>query len=368
MKQKLKICIITRSLNGGGAEKVAVNLANHYSAIYEEVFLIAIDGSGPYRQQLSTEIKFIDLRCKNLRSCVLKSINCLNEISPEIILSTIRNTNILTGLSKLCRGYRFKHRLIMCEASTMDGEIKKSIIKKNINIALMRISYGQAEKIVANSKTTKEDLLKLKISNQEKIHVIGNPVLSNNVHELAAQPANHEWFNDKKLKVILSVGRLIKLKDHATLVRSFALAQKNIPCLRLVIIGEGEQEENLIRISKSLYVNKYFLILPFQKNIYPYYRCSDLFILTSEYEGFGNVLVEAMACGTPIISTNCRGGPPEILKYGKLAPLIPVGDHKSLAESILNHFKNPSENNIASLLINEASNYSIDTIAQKYLS
>jgi glycosyltransferase involved in cell wall biosynthesis len=360
-----KICIITRSLAGGGAERVAINLASHFANLGHPTTLIAISSEGAYKKQIRNNFDFVDLKSSNTRSSIFKLYYELRKRRPDFVLSVILRSNIATGLvfylsKKYCK-------VIMREANTFDEIYQLSPLRSFVRKFLMKLTYLKADKIIANSEQTKQDLVDNRIVNEKKISVIGNPVIPDNVLDLSNQSIEHEWFKSSAIKVILTIGRLHLQKDQETLIKAFALAHKEVDKLRLVIIGEGERKTNLIKTAKELNVFDKIEIMNFQDNPYPFYKRSDLFVLTSKWEGFGNVLVEAMACGTPIICTNCRGGPKEILKNGDLGKLVPVGDFQKLSREIVSHFNSKTNANEKEKLILEAKNYEVSKIAKIYI-
>jgi glycosyltransferase involved in cell wall biosynthesis len=165
-------------------------------------------------------------------------------------------------------------------------------------------------------------------------------VVSPRILEMSQQEVQNEWFNQKEVPVVLGVGRLVAQKDFHTLLRAFAIARKERN-MRLAILGEGEDRESLIKLAKELGIEFDFALLGFSNNPYAYMRRAGLFVLSSAWEGFGNVLAEAIALGTPAVSTNCPHGPSEILSDGKYGPLVPVGDPEKLACAILETLNKP---------------------------
>jgi glycosyltransferase involved in cell wall biosynthesis len=161
-----------------------------------------------------------------------------------------------------------------------------------------------------------------------------NPVISDQLFSRATEPVQHPWLSSEGPPVILGVGRLTAQKDFATLVRSFALVCQKAEA-RLLILGEGEDRAALEALIAELGLGERVQLVGHVSNPYPYLRRSALFVLSSAWEGLPTVLIEALALGTPVVSTDCRSGPVEILEGGKWGALIPVGDFQSLAEAIL---------------------------------
>lgn len=358
------LLIVTPSFKGGGAEKIAVNLANQYASKGTDVTLLAISSDGPYREQVENKVTVIALDSKGLVCSLYAVFKALRLIKPVNVLSVIRETNIFVGLSmSFVRGGRLVYR----EANTLDHIYNSPWYKRWVWYALMRVSYARADSVIANSKGTELHLLKSKILKNNKVRVFDNPVLPANVDELLSAEVDDSWLENPKLRVILNVGRLHKQKNHALLIKAFAAVEKKLSDARLIILGEGGEEGRLRKLSEDEGVAEKIRIIPFQKNPFPYYRRADVFVLSSEYEGFGNVIVEALSSGNPVISTNCPGGPPDILGGGKFGVLTEVGSVESLTLSILEVlegqvFFEPSE------LIERAQEYSIDAISKKYWS
>lgn len=360
---KKNICIVTPSFAGGGAERVAINLANYYSSKGYNVTLLVFQNRGPYAHQVSGEVNIVSLNTKRVRYGFLKLLKALQTINPDSILSVLRDANIMLGL--VCFFLPKKH-LVFREASTMHAVKQLPFLKRIIYLFLMRISYNRANCIIANSKGTKEDLMASHVTSDEKCKVVGNPVLPANYETLANENLSHPWLDNPCVKTILNVARLHKVKNHAMLIEAFAEARKHVENIRLLILGDGTERENLILKAKNLGVEDLVQIMEFQENPYPFYKRADLFVLTSNWEGFGNVIIEAMACGTPVISTDCPGGPREILKDGEYGILIPVGDTKALSMKIVEFFQNRATVDVNSAKL-RALEYSVERIAEKYL-
>ena len=149
-----------------------------------------------------------------------------------------------------------------------------------------------------------------------------------------AEPFDHPWFAPGAPPVILGAGRLTEQKDFPTLIRAFALVRKKHPA-RLMILGEGEERSKLETLVQELGLEKEVSLPGFVDNPYKYMKRAAVFVLSSRWEGFPNVLVEAMALGTPVVSTDCPNGPAEILENGKWGELVPVGETQSLASAVL---------------------------------
>jgi len=346
------------SFAGGGAEKVGVNLANYFSNLDYSVDLLLLKSYGPYRDQVSPNVNIIDLHVTKTRYSILKLRDYLCTNPKHKVISVYRDTNIVLALSAIGLN---NHNLYFREANPLTYLNDKKLLERTLIKFIMRISYMKAKLIIANSNGTRNDLIDHKVVKRDKCVVIGNPVIPNNIEELAKEKINNPWLNNDKIKVILNIGRLSKEKDQKTLISAFKLIHIKDTSTRLLIIGVGPQKGFLENHINKLSLNKKVKILDFVDNPYPFYRLSDVFVLSSTYEGFGNVLVESLSMGTPIVATNCPGGPSEILKYGRFGKLVKVGDSFEMAKAIS---KLLGEKNIDNTTY--AKNFTVKAIGSKY--
>ncbi|NLO89188.1 MAG: glycosyltransferase, partial [Clostridia bacterium] len=187
--------------------------------------------------------------------------------------------------------------------------------------------------VVAVSQGVADDLVKTTGLMRELIKVIYNPIVTPELLEKAKESIGHPWFKPGQPPVILSAGRLTAAKDFPTLIHAFARVRAE-RLARLMILGEGEERPNLESLVRELGLESDVSMPEFVENPYAYMARAAVFVLSSAWEGFGNVLVEAMAVGTPVVSTDCPSGPAEILEGGKWGKLVPVGDVEKLAKAL----------------------------------
>jgi glycosyltransferase involved in cell wall biosynthesis len=204
---------------------------------------------------------------------------------------------------------------------------------------LMKRMYDSAEKVVAVSKGVATDMYET-LSLEDEPKVIYNPVVTPSLFHQANEPLNDPWFNPDSPPVVLSAGRLQEEKDFTTLINAFVQLRKEIPS-RLVILGKGDKKKKLKRTAKEYNVADDVRFPGFVDNPYKYMKRADVFALSSKREGLPTVLIEAMACGTPVVSTDCPSGPAEILEGGKWGYLVPVGDPDKLCAAISKAFDDP---------------------------
>ncbi len=358
----MKISIIVPNLTGGGAEKVAINLANYYSSLGYKIDLVLFKKYGAYIDLLNDNVNVVDLNISRSRYSIISVRNYLKKNKTNIILSVKRDVNIIVGIASF--GLNIK-RIFYREANTLDDVLNMKFISRMIYLILMKITYLKAKYIIANSNDTKDDLVKNKIVNENKIKVIVNPVLPLEYKDLLKMDCSHKWLNNKELKVILSVGRLHKQKDFPFLIECFSEVIKHDKLARLVIVGEGDEKEYLLSLIKDLNLNDFIDIVNFQSNIFPYYMKARIFALTSKWEGFGNVIVEALSAGTTVVCTNCTGGPKMILENGKYGHLIELNDKYTFSNILLNELNNSIKKD--DKLINYSEKFTVQKVAKLYL-
>ena len=212
------------------------------------------------------------------------------------------------------------------------------------NINLFFLKFLSDVKYVIPTKSMKEYLdIKYKRSESIEYQVVPNAVLDNHLISKSKESVDHKWYNNDEIFVITAVGRLTNQKDFTNLINAFALTVNSLDFIRLVIIGSGEQKELLQSLVEDLSLESKVEFLGFQSNPYKFMNASDLFVMSSKWEGPGHVLIEALGTGCPVITTNCPIGPADSIQNGEFGELIEVGNSKALSESILYAFKNQSD-------------------------
>lgn len=248
----------------------------------------------------------------------------------------------------------------------MDAVISLPLHRRLKHLLLMKLAYFRADSVIANSSDTLEDIVSYNVVGREKCEVIGNPVLAKGYDRQIQEKVDHKWFRDKELKVVISVGRLHYQKNYDFLLRAFFEARKTTPEMRLIILGEGELLADLKDLSKSLGIDEYVDFPGFVNNPMGYISKSSLFVLSSRWEGFGNVLVEAMVTGVPIVSSNCRGGPKEILQNGVYGVLVETNDAILFAKEIVRVASLKESEESVLNRIEHAKKYEVDSIMRLY--
>ena len=349
------------SLRGGGAERVMLGIASGLAARGVPVDLVLVRAEGEYLAKLPGGVRLIDLGSRRTASSVLKFLRYLRKERPDVVISALTPVNVVALVSKLI--FRSAVPVIIRQDNTFTEEVDIGTVKERVVLRVLKWLLPAADCIVTVSQGVAADLRNVAPTASNKVITIYNPVVWPDHQEKTASSIDHPWFQDESVPVILSVGRLVPVKDHANLLRAFSQVVESRPA-RLVILGEGPERRNLTDLTEQLGMSRYVDMPGFLGNPFAYMSKSNVFALSSRYEGLPTVLIEAMASGTPVVSTDCRSGPREILEDGKWGRLVPVGDWRSMAEAIIQTLDNPIPSD---QLISRASAFSADASIDRYL-
>ena len=325
------------------------------------VDLVLVRAEGEYLSQVPDGVRVVDLNSHRTAASFLKLAGYLRRERPDALLSTLAHANVVALITKLL----FARRLcvVVRVESTFTEMYDDVTFRQRQTLRVLKWLLPSADGIVAVSQGVADDLRSIVPTDSQKITAIPNPVVTPDLDGKAREPVEHPWFNDDSTPVVLSVGRLSSEKDHPTLLRAFAEVVRS-RAARLVILGEGPERESLLEMAERLEVSQQVDLPGFKVNPFAYMSKASALVLSSRYEGFPNVLVQAMACGTPVVSTDCRSGPREILQDGKWGHLVPVGDWRQMARAILETLDNPVP---ADRLISRASAYSAEASVDRYM-
>lgn len=356
MSKYKKIAFVLPDLRGGGAEKVFVTLANYFVSIGYVVEMVLLKEKGEFLTVCDKNITIVDLNCHYYRDSIIPLRNYISKNKPSSIIVGLWPLTSYAVLANLLT--RHKAGIIVTDHSILS---KSPVVKNIFKLIFLRLSifflYPFARSQVGVSNGVCNDLMRLSFG-RVVADTIYNPVerllvLKDKSHPLGGR------------KYILSVGRLKAVKDYPNLIKGFALVQQELVDLHLVILGDGELKAELTDLIKSLGLVDNVHLMGFKRDLYRWYYFADLFVLSSINEGFGNVLVEAMQFGLPIVSTDCESGPREILADGKYGELVPVGDFRALAAACIRGLKIARD---PSMLRERASEFSIEKIGKQYLN
>jgi glycosyltransferase involved in cell wall biosynthesis len=359
--QKEKIAIFVPSLRGGGAERIMVMLANGIIERGYKVDLVLVKAEGPYLKDVSSDVRIIDLGASRVMTSMFKLVRYLRKERPHSLLSALTHANILAVWVRMLA--RVQTRVIVSQHAHHSRSVQNARnVRSRIISLIMKPSYKRADGTIAVSQGVADDLAKIIQCSKNDISVVYNPVDVTNIRQKAEEPLTHPWFSSNQPPVILAVGRLVKQKDFDTLIRAFGLVRKERPA-RLMVLGEGREREKLLALIKNLGLEQDVTLHGFVENPFKYIKHAAVFVLSSLWEGFGNVIVEAMALGTPVVATECPSGPSEILEEGKWGRLVPPGDVDALAQSIIDTLDDSNPPAVAS----RAEEFSVEKAIDGYL-
>lgn len=365
----MKIVLVINDMSVGGAQRVVSSLANYYLAIGNEVTVVTLQNL-EVRYPLDKKIKQITLRssilCKSFGKILFLPVfarelkKIIDIENPDKTLSFLVRSNLVHTLSKFfgnSKAINLSERTI--SSLYYGGGLKASIMK-----TLIKTLYPKADNILAISEGVKESLCSMHID-VSKINVVFNPVDIGAITLLRSASIRGPIPTGK---IIVTACRLEEEKDLFTLIDAFKLVIESLPA-SLLIIGDGSLKNQLVEYSGQQGLSDLICWLGWQDNPFSYIYRSDVFVMSSKSEAFGNSLVEAMVCGVPVISSDCLSGPSEILDAGSYGLLFKVGDAPMLAKHIIEVLKKSEVYSTYSKKSEErARDFSIDVIAKKYLS
>lgn len=356
-----KIALFIQNLGGGGAERVVVNLAQGFMEQGHTVHLVVGQAIGPYSDKLPPNVHLIDLQQGRILRCLPGLVAYLRRERPDTLLCALNHPNLIGIWATLLAGW--KNRVIVSVHSSFQKQ--PSHRSWRLLLRLMRWFYPYADAVVTVSAGVREEVLALMPRlDPRRVHPIHNPIYSPALAVQAEQPVEHSWLADRTAPVVVAVGRLTRQKDFGTLIRAFGLVASQIPA-RLIVLGEGEERPTLEQLVVELGLTEKVHMPGFVSNPFQYVARADLFVLSSETEGFGNVIVEALSVGTPVVSTSCPNGPDEILDGGRYGRLVPVGDPQQLSVAIIASLQDSHDKEA---LQRRAEDFSVERISQQYLN
>jgi glycosyltransferase involved in cell wall biosynthesis len=326
-----RLAFFLPGLYEGGAERVFLNLVQGIAAKGNPVDLVLSRAEGPYMPQIPDSVRLVDLNTPRVLYSAPALARYLRREKPAALLSALY-ANIPALWAKRLAGYR--GRLLVSEHNTL-SVVARDVpdLRWRIYPRLARWFYPWADEIIAVSEGVADDLAAAARLRRDRIEVIYNPVVLPDLHEKARAPLEHPWFKAGEPPVVVAVGRLTAQKAFDVLIPSFAQVRARRTA-RLLILGEGEDRLALEEMVNRLGLGGDVSLLGFVPNPYPFMARASVFVLSSRWEGLPTVLVEAMALGVPVVSTDCPSGPREILLGGRHGRLVPVGDIDALANAI----------------------------------
>lgn len=330
---KPRILWATRDSTMGGIFLMASKLAQKVCGSEGLYFLSTDSLQRPTMDKLMSDPDKLSRKCSGIQGyvgCARRLARVIDTNDINVVVGLGYSVGIVSVLSRYFS--KSKPRIVIGVRNSIREFEYKNSRRFNFIKVLSVVFLKAADQIILISSGLSDELLSLGIS-QKKIQVIYNGIDSAFIRKRAQEYVDHPWFKDTKVPIVVSVGRLSRQKNFHLLIESVARINEN-KFVRCIIVGDGDERTSLEEATRMFGINGSVDFVGVTTNPYPFMKNATVFALTSLYEGFGNVLVEAMACGTPVISTDCRSGPGEIIEDGISGILVPEGDPQVFASEL----------------------------------
>jgi glycosyltransferase involved in cell wall biosynthesis len=336
------VALFLPALSGGGAERMILNLSAALADRGFVVDLVVAVPTGVYMSDVPTAVRLVSLDVRRTLMGVLPLVRYLRRERPRVMMSALDNANIVgVAAARAARVTGAKTRVIVSTRNTISLDTRTmSPRRRFVTLRALGVCHRLADDVATVSNGAADDLARTLGLTRERIHVIYNPVVTPGLLRAAGASITHPWLASGEPPVILAVGRLTQQKDFAMLVRAFARIRAS-RAARLLVLGEGEEREALEALARDLGVADDVSFMGFVANPYAYMARAAVVALSSRWEGLPAVLIESLALGTPVVSTDCESGPREILRGGRDGPLVPVGDDARMADAIASVLDRP---------------------------
>jgi len=354
-----EIAAFLPDLRPGGAEKLHVDLAHAWdSQGFKTVFLLR-NAKGSLLDSIPASSLVVDFKSPRVRDVLIPLVRYLKESPPDALIAAMWPLTVIAPIA--AKIANFKGRVLVSEHSPLSIAYSQKGIRHRLLLkATMGFFYRLADKRIAVSEGVATDIAALSMMKRGQFDVVNNPAALGNVRPELPPP---ELLRTLDGPVFLTVGTLKEVKKHDLLIEAFALVPQELKA-SLVILGDGALKENLISLINKLGLGNKVFMPGFQSDTGPWYANADLFVLSSSYEGFGNVIVEALEYGLPVVSTDCPAGPREILDDGRYGTLVEPDNAVLLAKAMVDKI---AEKPKRSLLRSRANDFSICKISNRYL-
>jgi glycosyltransferase involved in cell wall biosynthesis len=346
---QLELAMLVYDFSATGVVRNAVRIAAHAAAVGIKTELWTVRGEGPFRAPVPEDVSVVEIGPSAARRLTrglanLTVVPWLSELiekrQPGVLLSAGNHFHFAAGLAYRLAGSPSSVRFIGRASNATPRLGRQDNLLGTVANRLDAVKYNGMHQIVAVSRELADDLiLRLRIPS-ERVSVIPNGIDVAQIARLAAEPLDDHWFTPDAPPVIISAGRLSKQKNYPLLIEAFARVRRQRPA-RLIVLGEGTRAAGdlLLRQARRLGVADDVRLPGYEPNPMRYFARARVFVLSSLWEGASNVLLEALACGCPVIATDCPTGVRELLDDGRAGEIVPIGDSGALAQAILAKLK-----------------------------
>jgi glycosyltransferase involved in cell wall biosynthesis len=390
------VALLMANLQGGGIQRSMLHLAQALADRGHRVDLLVYKAEGDFVDSVPSAIRVVTLETAPRWMGRLHAFRAAPEHLIQLAMPVLlprKSHGALRCLPALARYLREERPVVLFSAEPdlnlvalwarrLGDVFVRTVLSERIHLSshlrdrakrrkwrwrfivpLIRRMYPEADRIIAVSRGVADDLRTLGGLPPELVTTVYNPVVDSELTKKAEAPIDHAWFKPGAPPVIIAVGRLTEQKDFPTLLQAFAQVRAQRQA-RLLILGEGEMRRKLEALARELGVDRDVSLSGFTSNPFAYMARAAVFVLSSAYEGLPGVLIQALACGCPVVSTDCPSGPAEILENGQYGRLVPVGDPAAMAQAIISTLDVPPDRG---LLQKRASLFSVDRAVEQYL-
>jgi glycosyltransferase involved in cell wall biosynthesis len=325
-----RLAFLLPDMRGGGAERVALELICDFVRRGHDVDLVLLERTGELLPLVPPQVRVVNLDAPRIRSAMMPLVRYFRSERPDAIQISMWPLTVIGIVAH--RLSRSRARLVTSDHAALSKHYPAT--NKAVFQSLrwsVRLAYPLADARIMVAADAADDLARLSGMGRDRLEVVYNPVGRPPVGN-AATPEIEALWGDAERRII-TVGTLKAQKNHDLLLRSFARAFGG-DRVKLMLLGHGELRPALESLVRELGIEAQVLMPGFAMDTWPYYASADLFALSSDYEGYPLVMIEALRCGLPIVSTDCKSGPREILDGGRFGTLVPVGDEQALADAL----------------------------------
>jgi glycosyltransferase involved in cell wall biosynthesis len=360
--QSRVLTFFIQDLREGGAERNVARLLSGIVARGVPTDLVVIEKSGSFFSELDPRVNVVELPQRRTLTSIFGLKRYIEARRPIALVSSLTHTNVAAVLANMMA--RTRTRLIVVERNeySKNRQLKRGFVR--LSYGLVPWLYRRADMIGAVSAGVRDDIAAVVGLPKSRVALLHNPVATDRIGDLATAPLDHPWFAVGAPPVILGVGRFNPQKNFALLLRAFAAVRQAQP-VRLVLLGDGELRQELEALARSLGIAEDVDMPGFDSNPFRFMARAAAYVLSSDWEGLPTALIEAMACGCPVVATDCLGGPREILNDGALGRIVPLGDADALAAAIVATLDCPGD---AAPRIARAHDFGLDRAVDHYLA
>jgi glycosyltransferase involved in cell wall biosynthesis len=326
------------TMGTGGSDRVTLTVLRHLDRSRFEPVLALMRAEGALLSELPPDVRVVSLDARRLALSGPALARSLRAEKPAILFSMCSSSNVIASATHAAS--RSRAALVLSERSPLFQGRPIRNLKQTVKVGLKALTYSHADVVTAVSQGVADELHRgLRVA-QKKIHVVDNPVIEEDMEAQAAEPVDHPWFHDGQ-PLAVAVGRLVPQKDYPTLLEAFVHIRRRVPA-RLFILGEGFLADHLAALARDKGLADAVCFAGFDKNPFKYVARADMLVQSSCTEGLPGSIIQGMACGKPVVATDCDYGPREIITApGRDGFLVPVGDAPRFAECAISLFEDP---------------------------